>query len=83
MRYSDKRLKKNIDKVGTVFAYDENAERKKLPIYEFEYKQGSGERHTGPMAQDVEKIDPGAVHDIGGAKAIDTNRVMGNILRAA
>jgi hypothetical protein len=83
MKLSDEREKKNIDKVGTVFAYNADAERKKLPIYEYEYKQGSGERHVGPMAQDVERIDRGAVHNIGGRKAIDTHRVMGNILRAA
>ena len=83
MKMSDKREKKNIDRVGTVFAYNEEAEREGLPIYEYEYKKGSGERHVGPMAQDVEKIDRGAVHDVGGRKAIDTRRVMGNILRAA
>jgi hypothetical protein len=83
MKMSDERLKKNVDRVGTVFAFNEDAERKKLPIYEYEYKQGNGERHVGPMAQDVEKVDRGAVHDVGGRKAIDTRRVMGNILRAA
>jgi hypothetical protein len=35
------------------------------------------------MAQDVEKIDRGAVKNIGGVKHIDTQRVMGGILRAA
>jgi hypothetical protein len=35
------------------------------------------------MAQDVEKIDRGAVHTIGGVKHIEPARVMGNILRAA
>jgi hypothetical protein len=82
---SDEREKKNIERVGTVFAYNEDAERKKLPIYEYEYKNardGAG-RRTGPMAQDVEKIDRGAVHDINGVKHIEPARVMGNILRAA
>lgn len=84
MKLSDEREKKNIDRVGTVFAYNEDAEREKLPIYEFEYKRDANRRrHVGPMAQDVEKIDRGAVHDVGGRKAIDTGRVMGNILRAA
>jgi len=83
MKLSDEREKKNIDRVGTVFAFNEDAEREKLPVYEYEYKRGDGSRHVGPMAQDVEKIDRGAVHDIGGRKAIDTRRVMGNILRAA
>jgi hypothetical protein len=82
---SDERAKQNINRIGTVFAYNEDAEREKLPIYEWEYKKGEGDsgRHTGPMAQDVEKIDRGAVADIGGRKHIDPQRVMGNILRAA
>jgi hypothetical protein len=67
-----------------VFAYNEAAEREKLPIYEYEYKNDPAAlRHIGPMAQDVERVDPGAVHNIRGRKAIDTRRVMGNILRAA
>jgi hypothetical protein len=84
MKMSDEREKKNIDKVGTVFAYNEDAERKQLPVYEYEYKADpSSARHIGPMAQDVEKVDPGAVRNVRGRKMIDTQRVMGNILRAA
>jgi hypothetical protein len=84
MKLSDEREKTNIDRVGTVFAYNENAERERLPIYEYEYKRdASRARHTGPMAQDVERIDRGAVRNIGGRKHIDESRVMGNILRAA
>jgi hypothetical protein len=84
LKLSDEREKKNIDPVGSVFAYNEDAERKKLPIYEYEYKNDpDGVRHTGPMAQEVEKIDRGAVHNVRGRKMIDTKRVMGNILRAA
>ena len=85
MRLSDEREKKNIDPVGSVFAYNEDAERKQLPIYEYEYKDsanGAG-RQIGPMAQEVEKIDPKAVHNVRGRKMINTHRVMGNILRAA
>jgi hypothetical protein len=82
---SDRRAKKNIDKIGTVFAATEAGDREKLPVYEWEYKKGEGDsaRHVGPMAQDVERMDPQAVHDIGGRKHIDTGRVMGSILRAA
>ena len=80
---SDERTKQNIDRIGTVFAYNEDAERKKLPIYEWEYKHDPGKRRVGPMAQDVEKIDRGAVSEIGGVKHINPSRVMGNILRAA
>jgi hypothetical protein len=81
---SDRDVKKNIDRVGTVFAYNEDAEREKLPIYEYEYKDsadGAG-RRVGPMAQDVEKLDRGAVRTIKGVKHINAPRVMGNILRA-
>ena len=80
---SDRRVKKNIDRIGTVFANNEDAERKRLPIYEYEYKRDPRPRHIGPMAQDVEKIDRSAVKTIGGVKHIDTGRVMGSILRAA
>jgi hypothetical protein len=82
---SDRDEKKNIERVGTVFAYDEDAERKKLPIYEYEYKKASDGRgrRVGPMAQDVEKIDRGAVRKIDGVRHIEPARVMGNILRAA
>ena len=60
-------------------------ERDELPIYEYRYKGkfDDGERHVGPMAQDVEKLDPKAVREIDGVKHINTRRVMGNILRAA
>lgn len=85
---SDKRVKKNIHRVGTVFAAEpqpvEEPETKKLPVYEYTYKDDpSGMRHIGPMAQDVEKIDPQAVKTIRGVKHIDAPRVMGSILRAA
>jgi hypothetical protein len=80
---SDRRTKQNIDKIGTVFAATDEGERKRLPIYEWEYKHDPGTRRVGPMAQDVEKIDRGAVGEIGGVKHIDVGRTMGSILRAA
>lgn len=84
MKLSDEREKENIDRVGTVFAYNEEAERKQLPVYEYEYKNDPASlRHVGPMAQDVEKVDPRAVKNVKGRKMIDTRRVMGNILKAA
>ena len=43
---SDERAKKNIDRIGTVFASNEDGERKKLPIYEWEYKDDPGKRRT-------------------------------------
>ena len=79
---SDERSKENIIPMGTVFAAGEDGKRKKLPISEWSYK-GEDARHVGPMAQDVEKIDRGAVKTIGGVKHIDVGRVMGGILRAA
>jgi hypothetical protein len=89
LKASDERMKEDVDRVGTVFAFNEDAEREKLPIYEYQYKDDPASlRHVGPMAQDVKKVDPRAVTNIktpaGKTRmAIDTRRVMGNILKAA
>ena len=84
MKLSDRREKDDIDRIGTVFAADDGGDRKKLPIYEYSYKDDPEDRrHTGPMAQDVEKITPDAVKTRAGRKHIDTRQVMGSILRAA
>ena len=93
---SDKRSKENIHKMGTIFAdvdHDEpkmgsvitsDPDKDELPIYSYNYKDDPASvRHVGPMAQDVEKIDPKAVKSFGGVKHIDRRRVMGSILRAA
>jgi hypothetical protein len=81
LKASDERIKDNVVRMGTVFAGDDD---KELPIYRYSYKADpSSTRHIGPMAQDVERIDPQAVKSIGGVKHIDTRRVMGSILRAA
>jgi Chaperone of endosialidase len=81
LKASDERVKENIVPMGSVFA---DSDDHKLPIYQYSYKgDPSGVRHTGPMAQDVEKLDPKAVKSIGGVKHIDTRRVMGSILRAS
>jgi hypothetical protein len=82
LQASDERIKENIVPMGTVFAADQDGKRKQLPISEWSYK-GDPERHVGPMAQDVQKVDPGAVKEIGGVKHIYPERVMGSILRAA
>jgi hypothetical protein len=82
IKASDERIKENIVPMGTIFAAGERGERRKLPISEWSYK-GDPARHVGPMAQDVEKVDRSAVHEIGGVKHIDTGKVMGSILRAA
>jgi hypothetical protein len=81
---SDRDVKKDIHRIGTVFAALPERDSKKLPIYQYAYKDDpASTAHVGPMAQDVEKIDPGAVKTIGGVKHIQPERVMGNILRAA
>jgi hypothetical protein len=48
---SDRRLKENIKVVG-------RDERTKLPLYEFEYRNGTGRRFIGVMADEVEKKFP-------------------------
>ena len=64
-KYSDIRLKENIEEVG-------RDERTMLPLYEFEYKGGSGKRYLGVMAQDVEKKYPQFVFTMpDGFKAVD------------
>ncbi len=78
---SDERVKNVGEKLGTVFAAGPDGE-KPLPIYEYQYKgDPTSTTHVGPMAQDVEKIDRGAVKTIAGTKYIDRTRI-GSILRA-
>lgn len=64
--FSDRRLKKNIEKVGKI---------KGLNVYEFDYKAG-GPRQMGFMAQEVEKKNPDAVVDVGGFKAVDYGKAV-------
>lgn len=59
---SDVRLKENVNRVGTTDGG--------LPVYTFRYK-GQPQTHMGVMAQDVEKVNPDAVREIGGYKAVD------------
>jgi hypothetical protein len=81
---SDRRMKKNIHRVGTVFAARKHDEPKKLPVYSWSYKKDPDSvRHIGPMAQDVEKINPSAVTERKGMKYIYPKKVMGDILRVA
>ena len=77
---SDRREKDVGPKLGTVFAAGPDGERK-LPVHEYKYKDDPAAiSHVGPMAQDVEKVDRGAVKTIAGTKYIDMTR-MGSILR--
>ena len=81
---SDRNVKENIDRIGTIFAATPEGERKEMPIHQYSYKDDPDSTiHVGPMAQDVEKVDRGAVKKIGGVRHIDTRKVMGSILRAA
>jgi len=69
---SDRALKTNVEKLGDIDG---------LPIYAYDYKADvnrskkgktpMGPKRVGPMAQDVEKILPGAVKKIGGKRIID------------
>lgn len=59
---SDRRMKKNISKVGTL----DNG----LPVYSFQYKHG-GPQQIGLMAQDVEKVNPAAVIESNGIKMVN------------
>ena len=82
---SDVRSKKNIHKMGSVFVPSPQKVAE-LPIYQYQYKNADPDSatHIGPMAQDVEKHDPGAVlEDSKGTKYIDQRRLMGGLLRAA
>jgi hypothetical protein len=64
-KYSDRRLKENIELVG-------RDERTMLPLYEFAYKGGSGRRFLGVMADDVEQKFPDMVYDMpDGYKAVN------------
>jgi Chaperone of endosialidase len=68
--------------MGGVMGVD--GDKKKLPIYSYTYKQDpTKQRHVGPMAQDVEKLDKGAVKTRGGIKYIEPRRVMGNVFSTA
>jgi hypothetical protein len=80
---SDRREKDVGDRMGTVFGVTEEGDEKKLPIYEYAYKDDpTGTRHVGPMAQDVERIDKKAVKTIGGTKYINKTK-LGSILKVA
>jgi hypothetical protein len=63
---SDERLKENIATVGML--------NDGLPVYSYNYK-GDETPRIGLMAQDVEKVTPNAVSDIGGGyKGVDYGR---------
>jgi hypothetical protein len=59
---SDRRLKTDIQRVGTTDGG--------VPIYTYKYK-GESMTQMGVMAQDVEKVNPEAVREFGGYKAVN------------
>jgi hypothetical protein len=80
---SDRRVKDVDHKIATVFAADDDGTSHELPIYKYSYKDDpTARKFAGPMAQDVEKINPQHVAEIGGRKFIRPQQVMGSILRA-
>jgi hypothetical protein len=64
--FSDIRLKKNINKIGT--------RTDGLNIYEFEYIWGGG-RQVGLMAQEVQGIYPDAVSESSGYLMVNYSKV--------
>jgi hypothetical protein len=66
--FSDERLKEDVETVGELFDGQ--------PVYKYRYI-GDPKWQIGLMAQDVEKIIPEAVHEIGGFKAVNYNVATG------
>jgi hypothetical protein len=65
--FSDIRVKKNISKVGKL----DNG----LDVYSYQYIWG-GPQQIGVMAQDVEKVNPSAVSDVGGVKMVNYSEAV-------
>lgn len=65
--FSDERLKENIKEVGEL--------KDGQPVYSYRYIwDDPGMTRIGLMAQDVEKINPDAVSEVAGYKAVDYQR---------
>jgi hypothetical protein len=64
---SDARMKRDIEIIGET--------SNGLPVYSFRYVWDD-KRHTGLMAQDVEKIAPHAVVTLGGIKHVDYGQAL-------
>jgi hypothetical protein len=62
LKWSDRRLKEDIEPVGALFDG--------TPVYGYRYR-GAPAYHIGLMAEDVGKATPGAVIEINGYKAVD------------
>ena len=68
MMKSDRRAKVGIKRIGMTFDGQ--------PLYLFRYADDPTRLHVGLMAQDVEKIDPGAVVEIEGVKHVNYERAL-------
>lgn len=62
---SDEREKQNVERVGET---DDGQ-----PLYRYQYK-GDPAWHVGLIAQEVEKVKPAAVKEVGGRKYVDIKR---------
>ncbi len=71
---SDERVKEDIEPIGEL--------QDGTNLYLFRYK-GDDKPQVGVMAQEVEKRDPGAIHERNGVKHVDYARVLSRALEAA
>lgn len=66
---SDRRVKKDVKKVGKLMGHN---------LYEYRYtgKRDDGRKHVGVMAQEAEKKRPDAIREIGGVKHVDYGKLF-------
>ena len=66
---SDRTVKTDIKRVG---------KKKGVPVYSYRYKGDpkTYPKMVGPMAQDIEKVKPEAVHTVAGKKVVDIGTMM-------
>ncbi|EHH07555.1 hypothetical protein ATCR1_06801 [Agrobacterium tumefaciens CCNWGS0286] len=66
---SDRRVKKDIKKVGRLMGHN---------VYEYQYRgeRDDGRRHVGVMAQEAERKRPDAVKEIAGVKHVDYGKLF-------
>ena len=69
MRFSDRRLKRDVQDIGVRL-------KNGLRLYAYRYA-GEAVRRVGVMADEVERVLPRAVSNVGGFKAVDYARIMG------
>lgn len=72
--FSDRRLKEDVEQVGTLFDG--------TPVYRYRYI-GQPAFQIGLMAQDIEKVTPEAVEEINGFKAVDYKLATDKAVEAA